>query len=255
MESGRSVRGDGVGGEHRARDLGEDHPLDHDGELDAAVVDTQLLSVRDRAVGEQRRPAPADVLQQRIPAGDVQVGVLLPRERCCRQILGSRAGTHGKGQFFAQAGEMAADLVGDADRDRAGLNDLPDLRTHPPTNVGFLRAGVGQPVQQGDNVLVASHGLCVGVRGDAETLGHSHSGDPGQFTQIGALAAGECELRLVDLLQSQDVLGHAISPLARPPPPPPPPPHPSHPAAARPCVPRRPNSVTYAPFQGSINFQ
>ena len=154
------------------------------------------------------------MLQQRIPAGDVQVGVLLSRERCCRQILGGRAGTHGIGQFFAQAGEMPADLVGDADRDRAGLDDLADPRTQPPTALRMsLVPGSRQPVQQGDKVLVARHGLRVGVRGDAETLRHPDPGDPGQLPKIGTLAAGDCELRLVDLHQAQHVLGHAISPL------------------------------------------
>lgn len=103
---------------------------------------------------------------------------------------------------------MAVDLLGDADRDGGGLDDLPDPRAHPPNVLGVPRADVGQPLQQGDEFLVARHNRRIGVRGDAETLGHPHSTDSGELPQIGTLAAGQRELRLVDLLKAQHVFSH-----------------------------------------------
>jgi len=60
---GRSVRRERVGGEHDPGNHGEHHPLDDHGELHAAMVDPMLPPVVDRAVGEERRPTAADMLQ------------------------------------------------------------------------------------------------------------------------------------------------------------------------------------------------
>jgi hypothetical protein len=92
-----AVGGDRVGGEHDARDLREHHSLDDHSELHTAMVDALLQAIGDRAFGEQRGPALADMLQHRVLSGDVHIGVLLSREGRRRQVLGGRARAHGIG--------------------------------------------------------------------------------------------------------------------------------------------------------------
>jgi hypothetical protein len=116
----------GVGGEHGPRDLGGDHPLNHHREPHGAMVDAPLPAVGDRAVGEEGRPAPADVPQHGLDPGHVQVGVLLSRERRRGQVLRGGTGAHRVRALLAKAGEVAADRVRRGGRDGRRLDGVPD---------------------------------------------------------------------------------------------------------------------------------
>ena len=74
------VAGDGVGREKNAGRLREDHPLHDDGHVDLPVVQAVSRAVSHGPLGEERGPAPADVLEDRRRPHDVQVRVLLARE-------------------------------------------------------------------------------------------------------------------------------------------------------------------------------
>jgi hypothetical protein len=58
----------------------EDHLLHDHGHVDLPVIEAVAQAVGHGALGEQRGPAPADVLDDRGGPDDVEVRVLLPRE-------------------------------------------------------------------------------------------------------------------------------------------------------------------------------
>ena len=115
-----AVRRDRVGGEQHAGRLRDDHPLHDHGHLDLPVVDAVAQAVGHGSLGEQRGPAPADVLENRRRPDDVQERVVLAGEGGRRQVLRRRAGSDGVGGVLAEPGERAGDrrrqVVGDGDR-------------------------------------------------------------------------------------------------------------------------------------------
>ena len=96
---------DGVGREQDAGRLREDHLLHDHGHADLPVVEAVAQAVGHGALGEQRGPAPTDVLEDRRRTHDVQVRVVLAREGCRRQVLRRRAGSDGVGSVLAEPGE------------------------------------------------------------------------------------------------------------------------------------------------------
>ncbi len=107
----RAIRREGVSGEQDAGGVGEGHALHDDGHLDQPVVDAVLQAVRHGPIGEERRPAPADVLEDCRRAGDIQVRVVLARKRCCRQVLRRRARSHCVGGVVAEPGDFVFDRI------------------------------------------------------------------------------------------------------------------------------------------------
>ena len=88
--AGRRVRG-----EQDARDLGRHHDLHDDRHCHLALVDAHLVAVGDRTRRPERCPAVAHRRDHGFLAADVEVGVLLARERRVRQILGVCRRAHG----------------------------------------------------------------------------------------------------------------------------------------------------------------
>ncbi len=102
------VARDGVGREKDAGRLREDHLLHDHGHVDLPVVHAVPQAVGHGPLGEERGPAPADVLEDRRRAHDVQVRVLLAREGGRRRVLRRRTGSDGVGGLLAEPGELAA---------------------------------------------------------------------------------------------------------------------------------------------------
>ncbi len=144
------VRGDRVGREEGAGHLREDHLLHDHRHVDLPVAEAVPQPVRHGPLGEQRRPATADVLEDRSRPHDVQVGVLLTREGCRRQVLRRRAGSDGVGSMCAKPGDRADDRRHQAVRDGDLLNGLADLRTECADRL--LVVGV-QPLQSAELVV------------------------------------------------------------------------------------------------------
>ena len=84
-----ALSGDRVGGEQDARRGGIHHLLHDHGKADPCVIDAVGTPVGDRALVPQRRPAAADRVEEAVYAGNVEVRVLLARERSARHVLGS----------------------------------------------------------------------------------------------------------------------------------------------------------------------
>jgi hypothetical protein len=199
----------GVGREQDAGHLREDHLLHDHGHVDGAVVDAVPLAVGHGPLGEERGPAPADVLEDRGRPDDVQVGVLLTGEGGRRQVLRRRAGSDGEGGPLTERGESAGDrhrhIVGEGGS-LDGPADLPaDRSDRLPVVRGQARQLV-EPVVDGRRL---GHDPPEGVRRDAEAGRHVDAVDPGQRPEMRALAADDRDLALVDLGETPHVpLGH-----------------------------------------------
>nr|BFE76029.1 hypothetical protein GCM10020092_093300 [Actinoplanes digitatis] len=197
------VARDGVGREEDAGRLREDHLLHDDGHVHLPVVDAVAQAVDHGPLGEQRRPAPAEVLEDRRRADDVQVRVLLARERGRRRVLRRRAGPDGVGRLpVERTGDRRRHVVGDA----GTFDRLADLRAERADLVPGVGVQPRQPIQLIVDRRRLRHGPPEGVRGHAEAVRHVDAIDARQLTQVRALATDDRDVRLADLLKIQHVL-------------------------------------------------
>ena len=207
------VARDGVGREQDAGRLREDHLLHDHGHVDLAVVDAVPQAVGHGPLGEQRGPAPADVLEDRRRPHDVQVRVLLAREGGRRQVLRRRAGSDGVGGLLAEPGERAGDrrrqIVGDGDR----FDGPADLRAERADRLPVVRLQARQPIEPIVDRRRFRHDPLEGVRRHAKASRHAEAFDPRKLAQVRALAANDRDLRLVDLLETQHVAAHPLPPM------------------------------------------
>ena len=207
------VARDGVGREQDAGRLREDHLLHDHGHVDLPVVEAVPQAVGHGPLGEERGPAPADVLEDRRRPHDVQVRVLLAREGGRRQVLRRRTGSDGVGGLLAEPGERAGDrrrqIVGDGDP----FEGPADLRAERADRLPVVRLQARQPIEPIVDRRRFRHDPLEGVRRHAKASRHAEAFDPRKLPQVRALAANDRDLRLVDLLETQHVAAHPLSPL------------------------------------------
>jgi hypothetical protein len=142
--------------------------------------------------------------------------VLLARERGRRQVLCRRAGPDGAGGLLAEAGERADDrrrqLVGGGHP----FETLPDLRAQGADRLPVFRVQARQLIEPVFDRGRFRHDPLERVRRHAEAGRHADAFDPRQLPEVRALAAHDRDLRLVDLLEIQNVPVHSLSPDPRP---------------------------------------
>ena len=199
------VARDGVGREQDAGRIREDHLLHDHGHVDLAVVDAVPLAVGHGPLGEQRGPAPADVLEDRRRAHDVQVGVLLAGEGGRRQVLCRRAGSDGVGGLRPELGESAGDRRREIARDGDPFDGPADLRAERADRLPAGRVQARQLIEPIVDRRRFRQDPPEGVRCHAKASRHADAVDPRQRPQVRALAANDRDLHLVDLLQIQHV--------------------------------------------------
>ncbi len=200
------VARDGVGREQDAGRMREDHLLHDHGHVDLPVVEAVPQAVGHGPLGEQRRPAPADVLEDRRRTHDVQVGVLLAGEGGRRQVLCSRAGSHGVGGVLAELGERAGDRRRQIVRDGDPFDGPADLRAERADHLPVIRVQARQLIEPIVDRRRFRHDPPEGVRCHAEPSRHADAFDPRQPAQVRGLAANDRDLRLVNLLKIQHML-------------------------------------------------
>ena len=122
-----AVARDGVCREQDAGSVWDDHLLHDHGHVDVAVVKAVPQAVGHGPLGEQRRPAPADVLEDRRRPHYIQVRVLLAREGGRRQVLRRRTRSDGVGGVLAEPGERARDRRRQIVRDDDPFDGPADL--------------------------------------------------------------------------------------------------------------------------------
>ena len=196
---------DGVGREEDAGRLREDHLLHDHGHVDLAVVEAVPQAVGHGPLGEQRSPAPADVLEDRSQPHDVQVRVLLACEGRRRQVLRRRAGSDGEGGSLAEPGEGADDRRHHIVRDDNPFEHPADLRAERANRLPVVRVQARQPIEPSIDRPRFRHDPPERVGRHAKASRHTDAFDPRKLPQVRALAANDRDLRLVDLLETQHV--------------------------------------------------
>ena len=194
------VARDGVGREQDASRMREDHLLHDHGHLDHPVVEAVPQAVGHGPLGEQRCPAPADVLEDRRRPDDVQVRVLLACEGRRRQVLRRRARSYGVGGLLAEPGERAGDCRRQILRDGDPFEGPADLRAQRTDRLPVVRVQARQSIEPIVDRRRFRHDPSEGVRRHAEASRHADAFDPRQLPQLRALATNDRDLRLVDLL-------------------------------------------------------
>ena len=194
------VARDGVGREQDASRMREDHLLHDHGHLDHAVVEAVPQAVGHGPLGEQRCPAPADVLEDRRRPDDVQVRVLLSCKGGRRQVLRRRAGSYGVGGLLAEPGERAGDCRRQILRDGDPFQGPADFRAQRADRLPVVRVQARQSSEPIVDRRRFRHDPSEGVRRHAEASRHADAFDPRQLPQLRALATNDRDLCLVDLL-------------------------------------------------------
>ena len=169
---------DGVGREQDAGRLREDHLLHDHGHEDLPVVEAVPQAVGHGPLGEQRGPAPADVLEDRCRPGDVEVRVLLAREGGRRQVLRRRAGSDGVGGLLAEPGELAGDRRRHIVRDDDPFDGPADLRAERADRLPVVRVQARQPIEPIIDRRRFRHDPTERLRRHAEASRHADVVDP-----------------------------------------------------------------------------
>src|SRR5215510_6512995 len=102
-------------------------PDDHR-HVDFSLVDSVPQTIGHGPLGEERGPAPPDMLKDRRFTSDFQICVVLPRERSGRQILRSRAGSDGVACLFTMPNQRMGNRRRKIMRDGDRFERLSDLR-------------------------------------------------------------------------------------------------------------------------------
>ena len=183
----------GVLREHDSGELGVDHPLDDDGELDLAVRVPLLLAVCDGPRGEQGGPAFPDLVEEVRLVLHVEVGLLLSGEAGVGKVLGGGAGPHCDESGLSLGEQRLVfgdDLVPQVDGDLVLLEKAPDL-------VGSCgEAVVGVSVYFGDLLvdrienLAGIDKIVISDRSEDECLRNGESGVC-QLSEVGSFASHE----------------------------------------------------------------
>ena len=169
------------------------------------MVDAVPQAVGHGPLGEQRGPAPTDVLEDRGRPHDVQVRVLLAREGGRRQVLCRRARSDGVGGLLAETSEREADRRRQIVRDGDPLEGPADLRADRADPLPVFRVQARQPIEPIVDRRGIRHDPPEGVRRHAEAKRHADAFEPRKLPQVRALAANDRDLCLVDLLKTQHV--------------------------------------------------
>ena len=175
------------------------------------MVEAVPQAVGHGPLGEQRGPAPADVLEDRRRPHDVQVRVLLACEGGRRQVLRRRARSDGVGGSLAEPGERAGDRRRQIVRDDDPFEGPSDLRAARANRLPVVRVQARQPIQPIVDRRRVLHDSPEGVRRHAEASRHADAFHPRKLSQVRALAADDCDLRLVDLPETQHVAAHPFT--------------------------------------------
>ncbi len=79
------------------------HSLHHHRQLHTALVQPKILPITHRTIRPQRGPAASYRVQHRLNAYHIEIGILLPRETCKRQVLRRSRGAHSHRDRFSSA--------------------------------------------------------------------------------------------------------------------------------------------------------
>ena len=210
-EGGPPVSGHGVRGEEDARTGRRHQPLDEHRHPDRSLVQAVANAVGDRPIGVERRPAAADVAEDRRRPDDVEERVLLAGGRRRGQVLGGGARADRARDPVAECSDRRADLVRQTRGDGHRFDGASDRRAPVADGPVVVAIQLRQLVDLPGDRRSLPDDLCVGIGGHAEPDRHLDVREAHELAERGALAAHQVHLRPTDLLQPRH-LDHRLSP-------------------------------------------
>ena len=167
-----------------------------------------LHPVGHRPLGEQGRPAPADVFEHGGRAHDVQVRVLLTGERCGGQVFRRGAGSDGVGGVGTQPGHRRGDgrrqIIGDRDR----RNGIAELGADRADRLPVVRAHTREAVEPFVDRRRIGHDPAEGVRRHAEAGRYPDARHPGELAEVRPLAADDADVVPAQPVEPDHVAAH-----------------------------------------------
>jgi hypothetical protein len=119
--------------------------------------------------------------------------------------------------LLAELGESAGDRRREIARDGDPFDGPADLRAERTDRLPVIRVQARQLIEPIVDRRRFRHGAPVRVRRHAKASRYADAFDPRNLPQVCALAANDCDLRLVDLLETQHVAAHPSTfPIASP---------------------------------------
>src|ERR687898_889328 len=122
-----------------------------------------------------------------------------------------RARSDGVRGLLAEPGERAGDRRRQIVRDDDPFEGPADLRAARANRLPVVRVQAGQPIQPILNRRRLLHDPPEAVRRHAKASRHADAFHPRKLSYVRALAAGDCDLRLVDLPETQQVAAHPFT--------------------------------------------
>ena len=126
----QSLLVDRVRGEQHTRGAGLDHLLYDHGHRHLVVIDAVTRSIHHSPLGEQRRPAAVDMLEDCVDAHQVEVGVVQTGERHRRQVLHRGARPHRERHILTPVNDGTADRFFKVLGNGGALDGSPNPRRH-----------------------------------------------------------------------------------------------------------------------------
>jgi len=166
-------------------------------------------------LAEQRGPASANVLEDRASPHDIQVRVLLTREGSRRHVLRCCARSDGIRGLDPEPRERVFNRRRQILRHRDLLDGPANVHAQRANRVLVVGREARQPIESTIHEGRFRQNPPERIRRDAEARRHADALDAQQLAHMRALAAGNGDLRLVDLLEIHQLAMHSLAPLCR----------------------------------------
>jgi hypothetical protein len=177
------------------------------------VIEALMHTIGNRAVVVQRGKHLLDRMQNVVVTLNVQISFLLSRERCVRQVLGRRRGTHGESHLRAAGGDQRIVFLPDFVFQMLGKwrveHPVADLRTGFRQLIDVIDIQRVQCSIDAVGQALMGEKLAVGRRRGGETARHADAGSgelSNHFAQRGILAA-----HLADIGHAQMIEGNGVT--------------------------------------------
>ena len=194
-----------VGREQDAGRTRDHEPLHDHGHVDRPMSDAVADPVGDRTIGEQRRPAPTDVRNDRVRTGHAEEAVVLAGERRRGQVLRGGAGAHGAGHAPTEAGNGPGDGRHEIGRHRNLVEHRPDPGAQRADRLLVVWRQVRQLLEPLAERWRTRDDPPEGVRRHDEPVRYPDAADPHQLPEVGTLATRDRGLCPVEFLELHHV--------------------------------------------------
>ena len=197
----------GMAAERHAGALPGDDLLHHHGHDAAPGVEPELPAVEQGRVGPERGPHELDVLEDRVDAAHVDVGLVEPGERGGGRVLAGRRGAHDGRRAGEARGERLRQRRAHLLRQRRGQEEAADPQRRVPqllpAHVGEVLALELEADARAQPRRLQVRRVRVGGDGDERRHGDPRAGHARQRQRLAAHARGD--VRIDPVLRDDEV--------------------------------------------------